>query len=194
MILRIIVALILLSAVRAQARDNDFSIFVGGGLMIANSQATGITSTPSKFVTQGYFAEGGMGVPLSRDWGWALGGEIGHLNAVNTLQSETYMEIGQMDFYAVKTGLYMKNFGAGVGYRKADLTIKSLSIETDEYIETNYGGFAPYFYGSFAVEFQKRYRAALEGIYQDATFKSGSGLEIKYKEMSVGVRVFLMFD
>lgn len=182
------------ASIAAQARDRNFSMFGGGGLSVAQVTTGGENKTASSFKAYGYLAEAGLTIPMGNTWGALLGGEFGQISAVNSLQSETYMETGKLDYYSVKLGIYVGQIGAGLGYRKNTLNIKSVSLDTDSFTESTYKGNTPFAFGNFSVDFSGRYRAAVEGQFMDAELQDATGNKIKYKEMSASVRVYIIFD
>lgn len=167
-------------------------LYGGFGLNIGTQSLASPGNGKSQFASQGYLLEGG----LEFKNGFHAGGEFGSINTINTISSKTYMETGAMSFLSLKTGFNFGKLGIGAGYRHNEVTLKSLSTTGSGYLESKYSGDTPFGYINCHFDVGKVIRTAVEAQYISGQLKSKDTdlPQVDFNEMSVGLRLFVIFD
>ena len=177
----------LLAASEANARDGFRNLYGGLGLFRSMAQYSS-ESAESSFNGWGASIVAGFGVPFGTSSGAFLEGEYGRVDALNTLQSTTYMEKSVNTFMAGKLGFTFDMFGIGGGAQQNAIDVDNVAtIGTSgrsSYKGLNYFGFV-----RLTVESKDSFHTILEAKYGNGTF---SGLEMSETTLSLRF-VFLPF-
>jgi hypothetical protein len=185
------------SAFADYATDRDAEFFFGAGFgMSQQLYNLGSGTTAAKFTNQGYAFEGGTSAPWSNRLGGQLSGEFGQSSGNNTYNNQSTIETGNLKFYSVKAGIYYGPITLGGGYRYNDVTIKSLQVAPDSYLETTYSGWTPLAFMSYSVDLRKHFRTSIEGQYVSGTL-TGAGAATtpaKFNETAISLRFLFLFD
>jgi len=164
---------------------------IGGGLTTGNQTLSASGSPDSKFSANGYVLEGGLNFQNGK-----ISIEQGVSQSKNSLSSQTYMETGQLEYRAVKAGIKFGSIGLGGGYRFNEIDLKSLSLQSPNYLESKYTGWTPLGYLNFNIYGLKKLFTTIEAQYVSGKLKPESSQlsEVQFSEMSLSLRIFIQID
>lgn len=184
-----------MTPIRAAADPLDASVFAGFGLGLGQTNLMPAAGgARSKFDDSSYLIE--AGATTGGDVGGMLSAEFGQSSVRNQLVTQSYFEIGNLDYYALKAGMNYGAFSLGGGYRHNELTVKSLALSPATYLESKYSGWTPMAFANVSFNVRKRYIGAIEVQYESGQLKStDSALQpVKMNGLSISLRYFIVFD
>ncbi len=146
------------------------AIYVGGG-MHRSALAVKLGTTESNFAGWGVVGQAGLEFEFSKDFGLFLEGEYGRLEALNSLQSTTYMEKATNNFLATKAGIKIGVVGFGAGMRQNQIDIDNVSSTSTGY-RTSYKGLSKLVFANVSFEAKNNFRTIVEAQYSTGTLEA----------------------
>ncbi len=170
-----------------EENGRSFGLFVGGALSrsFSSVEQSGVNA---KLDGWGNFAEVGLDLPFSRDFGFTPSVEIGESQLLNKYRSDSYLDQTKIKSRAVRGLFFLKGFSAGGSYRQMDIDVKTVSTTSGASSAALSGTGYSYFVG-YSFTYRNALRASAE--VESAHFQ---GSNFKLEDLSVGLRLQILLN
>lgn len=130
--------------------------------------------------------EAGLNFKLADSFGVNLAGEYKTTDVENTIDSPTYMENADIKTATGKFGFFWRDITIGAGYTSTKIDVKNVSSSSVSN-ENSFDGSPLLIYANYGFE-----KDSLRGVLE-VQHTSGAFENIKYTDISVGVKLVLLF-